>query len=145
MQDCNKRKQYGKYCGPLLADVKDAIRNWPEQKLFIEIQSFVIKEDTLEGDMLEGIIKTDLDLLSSYQYAIEFLVMQTSRFGVEFEEPKEGEHLKYPASYEQWFIWWSEYLDYTISSEEKDDLKSRLEKNVDVSMYRPEGDWRKSA
>lgn len=141
MQKSDERKQFGKYCGPLLEKDKDSIKDWSEPKVFTTLQCLGSIVFRLQHDMADGRIEEDLDL-TPYQYAMEYLALQTSRFGVQIEEPKEGEHVLTTKSYLAWYDWWYNYLDFSLSDDEWKDFKKRLENDEDVSMYRPEGDWK---
>lgn len=134
------KKQFGKYDGGLLKD-PSCVTTCTEQELYFYINNFGGIIWRLQHDMADGRIKENLDL-SPYQYAIEYCVMHTTRFGVEIKEPEAGEHVKPTASYLAWFRWWDEYFQKTLSKEEFETYKDLAAKGEDVSHFRPAVDWR---
>ena len=133
-------KQFGKYDGGILKD-PSCVLNCTEQELYFYINTFGGMIWRLKHDMADGRIEENLDL-TPYQYAIEYCVMHTPRFGVEIEEPEEGGHVKPTDSYWAWFRWWDEYFQRTLTQEEYEEYTRKAEKGEDVSQFRPSGDWR---
>lgn len=134
-----EKKEFGKYDGGLLSD-SSCVLTCTEQQLYFYINAFGGMIWRLKHDMAHGRIKEEIDL-TPYQYAIEYCVMHTPRFGVEIEEPKEGEHVKTTKSYWAWFKWWDEYFQRTLSQEEYDDYMNKVRNGEDISQFRPKGDW----
>lgn len=75
------------------------------------------------------------------QYSIEFAILHTKRFGVEIPDPKENEHVERTDSYNKWFIWWNDYIQYHLSNEDYKRLKTLMDTKQDYSEFRPEGTW----
>lgn len=133
-------KQFGKYDGGILED-PSIVNNCTEQKLYSLIDSLGYRIWRLNHDMADGRIEQNIDLMP-YQYAIEYCVMHTTRFGVEISEPKEGEHVKATKSYWAWFEWWDNYFKRTLTDEEYEEYERKSEKREDISKFRPTGDWK---
>jgi hypothetical protein len=135
-----EEKQYGKYDGGMLEN-PSCVTTCSEQELYFYINTLGGMLWRLNHDMAHGRIEKNLDL-SPYFYAIEYCVMHTTRFGVEIEEPKAGEHVKPTVSYLAWFCWWDNYFQNTLSQEEYEIYRHKVHKGEDVSQFRPAGDWR---
>lgn len=135
-----EKKQFGKYDGGILKD-PSCIATCKEQELYFYINSLGGIIWRLKHDMADGRIKENLDLMP-YQYAIEYCIMHTPRFGVKINEPEEGAHVKATDSYWAWFRWWDEYFQRTLTDEEYKDYQQRLNNGEDISKFRPTGDWR---
>jgi hypothetical protein len=88
-------------------------------------------------EMTDGIGQ---DLIDA-QYAIEYAVLKTKRFGVEIPEPKETEHVARTESYNKWFRWWNNYFKRTLTNEQWLDFECLYNTGKDISHYRPEGSW----
>ena len=133
-------KQFGKYDGGILKD-HSIVNTCTEQELYRMIEAFGYKIWRLNHDMADGRIKENIDLMP-YQYAIEYCVMHTTRFGVEISEPKEGEQVKATKSYWAWFKWWDNYFKNTLTDEECEEYEHKSERGEDISKFRPTGDWK---
>ena len=133
-------KQFGKYDGGILKD-PSIVNTCTEQELYRMIEAFGYKIWRLNHDMADGRIKENIDLMP-YQYAIEYCVMHTTRFGVEISEPKEGEQVKATKSYWAWFKWWDNYFKNTLTDEECEEYEHKSERVEDISKFRPTGDWK---
>ena len=135
-----EKKQFGKYDGGILDD-PSFLTTCTEQELYFFINNMGGMIWRLNHDMADGRIKENLGL-TSYQYAVEYCVMHTPRFGVKIDEPKEGEHVKATDSYWAWFSWWDNYFRRTLSKEEYEDYLHKVDNKEDISQFRPTGDWR---
>lgn len=135
-----EKKQFVKYDGCLLEDPYCG-STCTEQELYFYIRTFSSMIWRLEHDMADGRIEENLDL-TPYQYAVEYCVMHTPRFGVKIDEPTEGEYVKATDSYFAWFRWWDEYFQSTLTNEEYEDYLHKANNGEDISQFRPTGDWR---
>lgn len=133
-----KEKQFGQY------DVKDLnyVKNCTEQDLYFNIHSLDEVILFLKHKMLDVGNEENEELIAKLQYEFEYCVMQTKRFGVEIEEPKEAEHVKATASYWAWYLWWNEYFQRTLTPEQWEEYQNKRKNGEDVTQYRPKGDWR---
>jgi len=93
--------------------------------------------------MADGRIKENVSL-EKEQYAIEYCVMQTRRFGVDIPDPKDGEHVERTPSYNAWFKWWDSYFQDELGREEFEEYLLLKHEGKDVSHFRPKGDWKKN-
>lgn len=134
-----EKKQFGKYDGGMLKD-PSCVENCTEQQLYFYINTFGGMIWRLKHDMAHGRIG-EVDL-TPYQYAIEYCVMRTPRFGVKIEEPAEGGHVKTTDSYWAWFRWWDEYFQKTLTDKEYQEYIRKSNDGEDISQFRPKGDWR---
>ena len=140
--EANDSKQYGLYHGDFFKD-PEFPKTCSEQNLYFIINNIGGFIWQMNHDMADGRIEENV-ALNSEQYAIEYCVMQTRRFGVEIPDPKDGEHVERTASYNAWFRWWDSYFQNELSFEEWDEYQSLQSQGKDVSHYRPQGDWRDS-
>lgn len=127
-----EEKQFGKYDGGVFRD-PSIITTCTEQELFFYINCF--------KGIIERFRDECIEYALPYQYAIEYCVINTSRFGVEIEMPKEGEHVEVTDSYKAWFKWWNNYFKKTLTREEFEEYQDKVYKGEDISKFRPEGDW----
>jgi len=134
-----EKKIFGVYPGSL-KDV-EYIKNCSEQTLYFLINTLGGFIWRMNHDMADGRIKENVDL-SGEQYAIEFCVYQTTRFGVEILEAKEDEHIKNSHSYWAWFRWWDSYFQNELSSREFEEYNKLSNQKLNISKYRPKGDWK---
>ena len=135
-----KKKQFGTYDGGMLRN-SAFLATCTEQELYFYIKAFKKMISQLSHDMERGKMPKDLDL-TPCQYALEFCMMHTSRFGVKIEQPTNGEHVKATDSYLAWFHWWNEYFQKTLTNKEYKKYQHKLEKGEDISHFRPSGNWR---
>lgn len=75
------------------------------------------------------------------QYALEYLVYQTKRFGVEFNEPKEGSHIERSESYNQWYNFWYNFME-TMDPNTKEAFIDAKCKGESVEKYLPKESWK---
>jgi hypothetical protein len=105
--------------------------------------------DFARGNLPEPSYRAMMDAAAENEEAVTAAVKQTVRFGVaqpfvDKERPVElGGGLITTGSedYWKWFRWWKGYVE-SINDEQAAAIKKALTANEDVSMYRPEGDWR---
>lgn len=81
------------------------------------------------------------------EYVKEYLMYQTRRFGVEFDEPKVDEPLAISSSYQDWYNF---YNDFYFGKHNEKEAKFMLESISDLrplmwdySKYMPADDWKK--
>ena len=92
----------------------------------------------LSHDRLVGTTEEDIRGLRIKQ---SYVVQQLTRFGL--EKPCEGPEKDYAPTedYQNWFEWWHEYCQRTLSNEEWSVLNQKINNKEDISAYRPEGHW----
>jgi len=132
---------YGVHTGSL-TDAQE-VKNCPEQTLYFLINSlagFIRKMNQTVGmRRKEGNVD-----LSQEQYALEFCVYQTKRFGVEIPEPTQGKHVVATPSYRAWFKSWSSYFQEELSETEFKEYDKLSSAKLDISKFRPKVDWREN-
>lgn len=85
----------------------------------------------------------ELDL-TEYEYALQFLIYQTTRFGVEFNDPSEKEMLEISPSYEAWFNFYYTHFGSVFTEEQWISFQKLKNGGYDVSEFMPSGSWKDS-
>jgi len=137
-------KQVGEYPGSLKAEAIEILENGPEVSVYLFIDQLGGFLWRTHHDAAHGRIKITEKLqkdITNTQYAVEYAVLKSRRFGVEIETPEKGKHIVRTESYNKWFRWWDDYVSGLLEEQFRD-LDHLLATNQDVSMYRPKGDWK---
>lgn len=80
--------------------------------------------------------------LNEIQYALEYLVYFTRKYGVEFsKEPSVKEHIERSNSYVSWFSFWKNHFE-SISSEMYNTFVEDKFSGKDISKYMPKETWK---
>lgn len=82
--------------------------------------------------------------LTEEQYALEYLVYQTKKFGVDLPDPEIGEHVPSTESYRAWFQHYDNHFKNELSQEEWNAFNQALKNGEDVSSFAPSGNWEDS-
>ncbi len=85
----------------------------------------------------EGVYADILAAKEQQKSAVKML----TRFGV--QNPT-GENDAPTAEYWKWYHWWNNYI-HSLSDEDFEALNAALENGLDVSQWRPQGDWKSEA
>lgn len=104
----DENKIYGLYPGSL-QDI-EKINTMNEIELYFAIYK-------LSWKIWESSRNNDSDLEED-KYALEYLIYQTTRFGVELNEPCENKHILKTASYNAWYNFYSSYLKKFLNKEQ---------------------------
>lgn len=91
------QKQYGKYPGAFVSP--STVRYCSESVLYAIITGIGKEIERLEKHASE-------EGLAELEYALEYAIYQTTRFGVQIPVPKDGEHVEKTESYLKWFAKW---------------------------------------
>jgi hypothetical protein len=110
-----------------------------EIPLFFQIEYMKKEMIKKEIELLQGIIKEE-DLIQNY-YALHYMFYQTTRFGVEFQEPIRGLPLFLTDSYLKWFNFYDHHFNEVLATKQLDTFKLAWEYKQDVSKYLPQGNW----
>lgn len=124
------KKIYGIYPGSI--KYLEEIDNLNEVELFLAIQS-------LNNYILTSKELNECDLQDD-EYALEYLINKTKKFGVEIEKDKNGKIIK-NGDFLNWCEYYMKYFTKVLSREEFRkflDLKSR---GYNVSKYLPNGSY----
>ena len=103
-------KIYGLYPGNL--DNIEEISKMTGSEIYLRI-------NYLTNYISNTINKTNKNLnidLSEDIFALEYLIYQTRRFGVEFPEPQKGRHIIITDSFNNWFKAYSDYFNSVMAS-----------------------------
>lgn len=82
--------------------------------------------------------------LTEEQYALEYMVYQTTRFGVELTNPQKGMHIETTPSYDAWYSFYSTYFNETLNENQLKVFQKEKAEGKDVSKYMPKGNWKDS-
>jgi len=86
--------------------------------------------------------KKSKEQIQEMQYALEYLMYYTKKFGVEFtKEPSSHNHIERTTSYTAWYSYWYNHFD-KMSKEKYDDYVNAKFSNQDISRYMPTGSWK---
>lgn len=91
-------------------------------------------------DMSHGRIP-EIDLIEE-QYALEYMVYQTTRFGVELSNPQIDKHITPTASYQAWFRFYDNYFKNELSDEQWRAFQQARKSKSDISEFMPSGNWK---
>ena len=133
-------KIYGIYPG-CIKDV-DAINNMSEIDLWLTIDGLGYHIWYCNHQIAhERIERVDL---TEEQYAMEYMVYQTKKFGVELSEPEIGKHIEPSMSYAAWYSFYSNHFKNVLSDEEWNAFMNAKNLGEDISKYLPQGSWKDS-
>ena len=79
--------------------------------------------------------------LTEEQYALEYLVYQTKKFGVELPNPEKGKHITPTPSYWAWFRFYDTHFKNVLTNEQWDAFLEATYNNKDTSEFMPSGHW----
>lgn len=118
----------------------EKINNLSEVDLFLAIEGLGGHIWRCMHDMSHGRIEK-IDLTEE-QYALEYMVYQTTKFGVELTEPQPYKHIEKTPSYNAWYQFYRTHFMKTLSKEEWEAFSIAKKAGMDVSQFMPTGDWR---
>ena len=79
--------------------------------------------------------------LEEEQYALEYLVYQTTKFGVDLPKPESGKHIIPTDSYWAWFRFYDNHFKHVLTEEQWDAFQEARSKGKDISAFMPSGNW----
>ena len=82
----------------------------------------------------------DIDI-SEEEYALEYMVYQTRKFGVEFEKPSIGSHIRPTESYQAWYNFYASHFKL-FSTYEFEIFKKLKDEGKDIEHFLPVGNWK---
>lgn len=118
----------------------DKVNNMSELDLWLAIDGLGYHIWYCNHQMSHG--RIDFVDLTEEIYAIEYLVYQTKKFGVEFPEPQPGKHIEQTDSYVAWYKFYSNHFKNVLSNEQWNKFMLAKTMNQDLSPYLPQGNWR---
>jgi hypothetical protein len=81
------------------------------------------------------------DYIDELQYALEFCIYQTKKFGVDIPDPKAGEHIELTSSYMAWLNCWDNYAKHELSDSKFGEYIRKKRDGEDISMFKSTGSW----
>lgn len=128
---------YGIYPGSI-QNVEE-INNLSEVDLYLTIDALGAHIWRCQHEMAHGRIpKIDL---TEEQYALEYMVYQTRKFGVELPEPTIDKHISATPSYIAWYEFYSNHFKNVLTDEEWDAFQKARAAEKDTSVFMPFGSW----
>lgn len=140
MSNENKTRIYGIDPGSI-KDVDD-FNSLDEIDLWMNIDALGFYLWYCNHEMSDG--RMDYVDLTEEQYAMEYMVYQTKKFGVELGEPEEGKHIEQSDSYMAWYQFYSNHFKNVLSKEDFNKFVLAKKNNEDITSYLPEGSWKDS-
>lgn len=118
----------------------EKIKNMSEVNLYFMI-------DTLGGIMFSAWHATKRDDkpadLTEEQYAMEFCVYQTKKFGVDdLPEPEIDKHIPRTSKYNTWYTFYNNHFKNVLTNEQRNTFQIAQKENKYVSEFMPKGDWK---
>ena len=117
----------------------EKINNLSEVDLYFAIDVLGEHIWRCNHDMAYGRIP-EIDLTEE-QYALEYLVYQTTKFGVELPDPEIDKHITATPSYNAWYKFYADHFKYTLTDEQWDAFQLAQIEGKDTSMFMPSGHW----
>ena len=117
----------------------EAINNLSEVDLYFNIDAMVGHIWRCSHDMNHGRIP-EIDLTEE-QYALEYMVYQTTKFGVELPEPTIDKHITATPSYNAWYEFYSKHFKHVLTQEEWNAFQQAKKAGEDTSAFMPSGHW----
>ena len=128
-----ENKIYGVYSGNI--ENLEEIEKLSEVELFLAISSldnYILTYKRIQAyNMTRG-----LDITED-EYALEYLINKTKKFGVELEKDKMGRVIK-KGDYASWYEYFANYFGKVLSKEEFKKFIDLKSKGYNVSKYLPQ-------
>ena len=141
-EEADERVKNARIYGIDPGSIKDveAVKNLSELDLFFQISGLGHHIWRCRHEMYHGRIP-QIDLTEE-QYALEYMVYLTTKFGVELNEPEIDQHIKASESYNAWYSFYNEHFNKKLTQEEWNEFVRVKESGGDITPYLPQGDWR---
>lgn len=145
LADYQQQLIYGIYPG-FVADQAEKIKQCDETTLFfiyVNLSVYlneVLKEEREQnkGQKQAKSYKKSLDnFIIEIKYALDFIMLQASRFGINAGEPREGKKIKKTSEFKSWINEYDEWFN-NLSEEEKDIIEEAYLKGIDLSSFKPD-------
>ena len=131
------KKIYGIYPGSL-TNVNE-IDNLSEIDLYLNIYGLGNLIWKCHLDM--GTKKIPSIKLDEETYALEYMINQTKKFGVDLPEPEEGKHLSITSSYIDWYTYYTKHFIDNMSAEDFETFMERRKQGLSTDEYMPKELW----
>lgn len=118
----------------------EAIKNLSEIDLYFGIDALGGYIWRCEHEMYHSRMpKTDL---TEEKYALEYMIYQTTKFGVEIPEPTIDKHISNTPSYNAWYQFYSNHFKKTLTDEQWQAFKQARNNGQDITTFMPSGHWK---
>lgn len=117
----------------------ERINNLSEVDLYFMIDDMDAHIWRCKHDMAHGIIP-EIDLTEE-QYALEYMVYQTTKFGVELPKPEIDKHITATPSYNAWYKFYSNHFKDVLTDEQWNAFQQAQREGQDTSAFMPSGHW----
>ena len=121
-----------------ISDV-EKINNLSEVDLYFAIDAMGGHIWRCKHDMAHGRIP-EIDLTEE-QYALEYMVYQTTKFGVELPVPEIDKHITATPSYNAWYKFYSSHFKDVLTDEQWNAFQQAQRNGQDTSAFMPSGHW----
>ena len=123
----------------MLKTPNEKINNLSEVDLYFAIDAMGGHIWRCKHDMAHGRIP-EIDLTEE-QYALEYMVYQTTKFGVELPEPEIDKHITATPSYNAWYKFYSNHFKDVLTDEQWNAFQEAQRNGQDTSAFMPSGHW----
>lgn len=117
----------------------EKINNLSEVDLYFAIDAMGGHIWRCRHDMAHGRIP-EIDLTEE-QYALEYMVYQTTKFGVELPVPEIDKHITATPSYNAWYKFYSNHFKNVLTDEQWNAFQQARRNGQDTSTFMPSGHW----
>lgn len=117
----------------------EKINNLGEVDLYFSIDAMGAHIWRCRHEMSHGRIP-QIDLTEE-QYALEYMVYQTTKFGVELPEPTIDKHISATPSYNAWYNFYSNHFKNVLTDEQWKLFQQAQRSGQDTSPFMPTGHW----
>lgn len=117
----------------------EKINNLSEVDLYFAIDAMGAHIWRCKHDMAHGRIP-EIDLTEE-QYALEYMVYQTTKFGVELPTPEIDKHITATPSYNAWYKFYSSHFKDVLTDEQWNAFQQAQRDGQDTSSFMPSGHW----
>lgn len=121
-----------------ISDV-EKINNLSEIDLYFAIDAMGGHIWRCKHDIAHGRIP-EIDLTEE-QYALEYMVYQTTKFGVELPAPEIDKHITATPSYNAWYKFYSSHFKDVLTDEQWNAFQQAQRNGQDTSAFMPSGHW----
>ncbi len=122
-------KIYGLYSGSI--EKPREVENMDEPYLYWGI--LMLNSKILFSQRIEDI--------NEDEYALDFCVYQTKKFGTDISEPEKGKRIQTGPLFQKWFQFHDHHFRVVLTDKERKDFQEAHSYEKDVSTYMPEGNW----
>lgn len=134
----NKKRIYGLDPGSIKN--KDQIDNLSEIDLYFAIDGLGYHIWYCNHAMShDRIPKVDL---TEEIYALEYLVYQTRKFGVELPDAEDGKHVARTQSYDAWYRFYYNHFNNVLTKKQFEELQYRKLNGQNIDEFLPQGNWK---